>query len=309
LKSRESAAAVKRVAEATLKAEKAKQQAYIDTASLQLEALGMTNSLDQQFQAANARALKALEDLEKKTFKGSGRGRAKKDIGTADDIELQMLRDRADQKLEIARVAMEEEERLREEQLAADEARAKERLRIQKQLDKEREKQLKAQIENETRMRANAAAAGMQAMSDLGTLMNTESRKAFAVGKAAAISEATISTSLGAQKAFTSLAGIPVVGPALGGLAASAAIAAGAVRIQQIASTEFGGGGNLSNASVSLPTSSAGSTSAVNASPEQEIMDRRPIQVIMDGRMVTDAIVNDSIKRQQRGDRGLVVRT
>jgi hypothetical protein len=80
-------------------------------------------------------------------------------------------------------------------------------------------------------------------MGQLSSLMSSENRKMFEVGKAAATANAVIDTISGAQKAYTSLAGIPVVGPALGAAAAGAAILAGTARVQQIQSTTMGGGG------------------------------------------------------------------
>lgn len=56
-------------------------------------------------------------------------------------------------------------------------------------------------------------------------------------GKAAAVAAATIDTYQGAQSAFNALAGIPIVGPALGGIAAAAAIVAGLSRISKMKST------------------------------------------------------------------------
>jgi hypothetical protein len=74
---------------------------------------------------------------------------------------------------------------------------------------------------------------------NLSSLMSSESRNQFEVGKAAAIAQALIDTYAGAQKAFTSLAGIPVVGPVLGVAGAAAAIVAGTMRVSQIQSTQF----------------------------------------------------------------------
>lgn len=88
-----------------------------------------------------------------------------------------------------------------------------------------------------TRDRANAE---KKMWSDLTSLMGSESRKMFEVGKVAAISETIISTIKGAQDSYSALAGIPVVGPALGTAAAAAAIAAGFVRVNAIRSTQFG---------------------------------------------------------------------
>lgn len=59
--------------------------------------------------------------------------------------------------------------------------------------------------------------------------------KESAVGKAAAIAQTTISTYQGAQKAYNALAGIPVVGPALGITAAGIAIGQGLKRVGKIA--------------------------------------------------------------------------
>jgi len=80
-------------------------------------------------------------------------------------------------------------------------------------------------------------------MGQLSTLMASENRKMFETGKAAATANAIIDTISSAQAAYKAMAGIPVVGPALGAAAAGAAIAAGTARVQQIQSTTMGGGG------------------------------------------------------------------
>ena len=74
------------------------------------------------------------------------------------------------------------------------------------------------------------------AFGQLSSIMGKETK----AGKAAAIGQATIQTYLGATSAFTSLSGIPIVGPALGVVAAGAAVVAGFKNIQAIKS---GGGG------------------------------------------------------------------
>ena len=79
-------------------------------------------------------------------------------------------------------------------------------------------------------------------------------------GKAAAIVQAGISTYLGAQEAYTSMAKVPVVGPALGVIAAGAAIAMGLKNIQAIRSGE----------DPSVSSSSTPSTSS--APPSSEMM-------------------------------------
>ncbi len=86
---------------------------------------------------------------------------------------------------------------------------------------------------------------------DLATIAGKESK----AGKAAAIAATTISTFQGAQESYKSLAGIPVVGPALGAAAAAAAIVNGFKTIQAIKSESSsapsqsgGGGGSIAQA-------------------------------------------------------------
>lgn len=77
------------------------------------------------------------------------------------------------------------------------------------------------------------------ALNDMATIMGKES----AAGKAAAAAAATISTFSSATKAYESMAAIPVVGPALGAIAAGAAVVAGMANVKKILSTKTPGGG------------------------------------------------------------------
>lgn len=74
-----------------------------------------------------------------------------------------------------------------------------------------------------------------------------------AEGKALAIASATIDTYLSAQKAYSSLAGIPVVGPVLGIAAAAAAIASGIANVNKILSVQVPGSSGGGSASISAP--------------------------------------------------------
>jgi hypothetical protein len=100
-----------------------------------------------------------------------------------------------------------------------------------------------------------------KALSDLSTLMNSESRKQFEIGKAAAIANTAITTGESAMSAYKSMVGIPVVGPVLGGLAAAAAVAAGMQQISAIRSQSFGGGG----AGAAATGSNTGAVNAASA--------------------------------------------
>jgi len=83
-------------------------------------------------------------------------------------------------------------------------------------------------------------------LGQLGSLMNSENRKQFEIGKAASIGSTVIATIETSMQAYKALAGIPIVGPALGIAAAASATIAGAAAVQQIKSQSFGGGGSPS---------------------------------------------------------------
>jgi len=89
-----------------------------------------------------------------------------------------------------------------------------------------------------------------QTFGNLATILGKETK----LGKAAAIAQTTIDTYQSAQAAYKALAGIPVVGPALGAIAAGAAVASGLKAVQKITSTQApqvpsgGGGGSTPRA-------------------------------------------------------------
>lgn len=76
---------------------------------------------------------------------------------------------------------------------------------------------------------------------DLSELANSRNSTMKAIGKAAARVNAAIATAEGAIKAYTSLAGIPIIGPALGAAAAAALVAYGVERQSQISAMATGG--------------------------------------------------------------------
>jgi TP901 family phage tail tape measure protein len=79
------------------------------------------------------------------------------------------------------------------------------------------------------------------AANQLVQLQNSKNKTLKAIGKKAAIAQIAIDTARGAVAAYTSLSGIPLVGPALGAAAAAALIAYGAERTQQVNSAQRGG--------------------------------------------------------------------
>lgn len=106
-------------------------------------------------------------------------------------------------------------------------------------------------------------------MGQMSQLMQSNNRKMFEVGKAAAIGEAVINTYKAANAAYASMAGIPVVGPALGAAAAAAAVVAGVANVQKIKSTPFGGGGATGGSGFGAGATGGGGN-GVNGVPSPE---------------------------------------
>jgi len=104
---------------------------------------------------------------------------------------------------------------------------------------------------------------GMDALNQAAQAFGEES----AVGKAAAIANATIQTYESANASYKSLAPIPFVGPALGAAAAGAAIISGIANVKKITSTKI-----PSNKSVGGSTPSAASTPSVSQPPQFNIV-------------------------------------
>lgn len=93
-------------------------------------------------------------------------------------------------------------------------------------------------------------------LSNLSVLQNAQSKKAFKIGQNAAIVNATIDTAKAAIGAYSALASIRYVGPALGAAAATAATVAGAYQIAQIKAQQPPTGYMLGGYTGDLPTNS-----------------------------------------------------
>jgi hypothetical protein len=99
------------------------------------------------------------------------------------------------------------------------------------------EKQIQAALESE---KVKTFEGGLN---ELSKLQNSKSKELVAIGKAAAIAQIGIDTARGAMSAYSAMAMIPLVGPALGYAAAGAVIAYGAERIANVAGVQLAEGG------------------------------------------------------------------
>ena len=113
-------------------------------------------------------------------------------------------------------------------------------------------------------------------------------------GKAAAVAATTIDTYQSATAAYKSLAGIPVYGPALGGVAAGLAVASGLANVKKILAvkTPKGGGGSVPSGGGSVPSSppqfNVVGNSGVNQIA-QTLGQQQPVQAFVVAQNVTSA--------------------
>lgn len=103
-----------------------------------------------------------------------------------------------------------------------------------------------------------AVSSTLSAISNLAELFAGKSRKsqerAFKIQKGVATAQALIDTYKGATAAFTSFASIPIVGTALGAVAAAGAVAAGLINVKKIQSQQFEGGGDSGGGGGATPS-------------------------------------------------------
>lgn len=125
-------------------------------------------------------------------------------------------------------------------------------------LNKLSEQKSKNEIQWEKLTQQQKTAIVSNGFKNLANILGEES----AAGKAAAIAAATIDTYQSANASYKSLAGIPIVGPALGAVAAGAAIVSGLATVKKITSTKIPG-----NKSVSAPSGGSVPRTSVSQPP------------------------------------------
>lgn len=126
-------------------------------------------------------------------------------------------------------------------------------------------------------------------LNDLGKIAGEETE----LGKALAITQTTIATYQSAQESYKSLSGIPVIGPALGGVAAAAAIAMGLRNIQAIRSA--GKNGVQNTGGLPSPNISSQTPAPEMLSGKFElgnIQEQQPVQAYV----VTDSLTDNQNK-------------
>lgn len=220
------------------------------------------------------------------------------------------------QKIEEDRVKALEDENLTNEQRLLLSLQFDEQLRAQKELaEQEQTEVAQAGADARQAIREAERDAAISTTIDLGNnLINAfqgQSRKLFELGKAAAIAGTVIQTYESATKSFNALAGIPIIGPALGAAAAAAAIAGGIANVNRIKSTSFGGGAGASSSSYSTtggsaaaPTTGAAPTPTAPTQANQRFVEIRGIE---DNQLLTGEQVKGILTESLQGDDDVII--
>lgn len=145
-------------------------------------------------------------------------------------------------------------------------------------------------------------------LGQLSNLMQSSSKQQFEIGKKAAIAQTVVDTYSMAVKSYNALAGIPIVGPALGAAAASAAILYGKAQIDRINAQQFGDasgavGTYAANPNTGLPTGSgdtgAGDTGGLSGDTATQ-QPQRVVNITLSGTSYTREQVRDLIESINR---------
>jgi len=156
--------------------------------------------------------------------------------------------------------------------------------------------------------RVSAALNGFQSMfGDLASLMNTENRRLFQIGKAAAIAEAVVSGYRAAVEAWEK--GMAIGGPPLAAAFTAASLAKTGALISNISSQSFGGSGSQTNSG-----GGGGSSVPRNVEPIQntQASRQRPQRVIIEGIDEDSVFTGRQLQRifdqlyEENADRGFI---
>lgn len=143
--------------------------------------------------------------------------------------------------------------------------------RVKKSLDQqakdfESQKKREADAEKRYQEKKNAILkAGATFSGAISDELANQNKVAFEAKKAADIASAVTSTYQAATGAYSALASIPYVGPALGAAAAAAAVASGVLNVKNIMKTKFGDTNVAAETPTSVNTSSATVSTATTA--------------------------------------------
>jgi hypothetical protein len=209
-----------------------------ETASIKMRRRVVTevNALDREIAAEKkSRDEEAQAKIDEQKAKDAAESQALIDRKKNEAQVLQDLRDEnflnaIEDEQERALAELDIQQRKEEESIAGMSNFTELKIELDKKYANARGKITAAELKDEKMTMTEKLNLAKDGFNNLSTVLGKESK----AGKAAAIAAATISTYQGATQAFTSLSGIPIVGPVLGGIAAAAAIVSGFKNIQAI---------------------------------------------------------------------------
>jgi hypothetical protein len=146
----------------------------------------------------------------------------------------------------------------------------------------------KEQLEKTKRDAQLGAAKSM--FGNLSSLMSTENKKLFEIGKAAALAEATIKGYEAIQSSYAQ--GSKIGGPAVGAAFAATAAVATAVQIANIASTQFGGGSKAMTAGVGGGTVPVGTSQGAQPVAQTPVGGTLTVSGLDSGALFTGDVVS-----------------
>lgn len=110
-------------------------------------------------------------------------------------------------------------------------------------------------------------------------------------GKALAVAQATISAITGAVQSFTAMSSIPIVGPALGAVAAAGALAAGYANVKKIIAVKVPG--QSSGGSISAPSLASAVAPVISANDLNQSTGTQDVRVVNQQDQVVKAYITD----------------
>ena len=204
-------------------------------------------------------------------------------------------------------IALDEEARLALEETLAEEARLKdEAAKADKdRRDKERDEEL-AIAEEIKAAKIGIARSSLDAIAAINEAFTGESeqeqKKGFERSKKIQAAQTLISTYESAVQAFKSLAGIPVVGPALGTAAAAAATVTGLATVKKINQQQFNGGSESPGPSYSGADVSA-SVAQVQQTPQAPSLDLGFLGEGAQSQVIETYVISEQVTSAQQANK------
>jgi hypothetical protein len=170
----------------------------------------------------------------------------------------------------------------------------------------ERVKQIEEKAANDRiRIMSSTTSEAGKSMGKLAALQNTNNKKGFEASKRLRIAEAAIGAPSTVMKAYERGVEVPVVGMVLGPLYAGIAAAFVAAQIAQIKKQKFGGGGSTASSSVSVSAPSGPFGGGLSA--PQQGGDTIQNNIIVDGNVIHQSLLDVNDAKSQQGQRALLV--